>query len=98
MLKILRLSCVRSYCFQQNGVIKVKLTSTGSYPLNIKLNFFSILPAPIQPVWDRDDDRRQQNSSNQRSTAVVTAQSIAPPYGQRRGWVPRVHTDYGGNE
>jgi SNW domain-containing protein 1 len=58
--------------------------------------FCSLLPAPIQPVWDRDDERRQHNATHIRSTAVVTAQSIAPPYGQRRGWVPRVHTDYGG--
>ncbi|CAH0556648.1 unnamed protein product [Brassicogethes aeneus] len=54
----------------------------------------SILPAPVQPVWDRDDDRRQKAALS-KSTAVVSAQSIAPPYGQRRGWVPRVVTDYG---
>lgn len=54
----------------------------------------SILPAPIQPVWDRDDERKKKSLQNPQ-TAVVSAQSIAPPYGQRRGWVPRTHTDYG---
>ncbi|KAJ8917408.1 hypothetical protein NQ315_005454 [Exocentrus adspersus] len=52
------------------------------------------LPAPLHPVWDRDDERRKKAAS-MKSTALVTAQSIAPPYGQRRGWVPRNVTDYG---
>lgn len=54
----------------------------------------SILPAPIQPVWDRDDERRKKAASV-KTTALVSAQSIAPPYSQRRGWVPRNVTDYG---
>lgn len=55
----------------------------------------SILPAPVQAVWDRDDDRRQRALLNPITTALVSAQTIAPPYGQRRGWVPRNFTDYG---
>lgn len=54
----------------------------------------TILPAPIQPVWDRDDERRKKAAS-MKPTALVSAQSIAPPYSQRRGWVPRNVTDYG---
>ncbi|XP_018561309.1 puff-specific protein Bx42 [Anoplophora glabripennis] len=54
----------------------------------------TILPAPIQPVWDRDDERRKKAAS-MKTTALVSTQSIAPPYGQRRGWVPRNVTDYG---
>lgn len=53
-----------------------------------------ILPPPIQSVWDRDDERRQKALLNQ-PTALVSAQTIAPPYGQRRGWVPRNLTDFG---
>lgn len=56
---------------------------------------FSILPAPIHPVWDRDDERKQR-ASEKVSTSLVVAQAIAPPYGQRRGWVPRFVTDFGG--
>lgn len=59
------------------------------------MDLSSILPAPVQPVWDRDDDRRVKLASQKPSTALVSAQSIAPPYGQRRGWVPRNVTDYG---
>lgn len=55
----------------------------------------SILPAPIQTIWDRDDERRRKEFSLSSSNALVSAQSIAPPYGQRRGWVPRNVTDYG---
>ncbi|KAL3279917.1 hypothetical protein HHI36_017424 [Cryptolaemus montrouzieri] len=58
------------------------------------MNLASLLPAPVQPVWDRDDDRKQKLAQRS-STALVSAQSIAPPYGQRRGWVPRNVTDYG---
>ncbi|XP_044761881.1 puff-specific protein Bx42 [Coccinella septempunctata] len=58
------------------------------------MSLSSFLPAPIQPTWDRDDERRQREAEKP-STALVSAQSIAPPYGQRRGWVPRCVTDYG---
>lgn len=60
----------------------------------LKMELSSILPAPIQPVWDRDDERRRKAASHP-SNILVSAQSIAPPYGQRRGWVPRNVTDYG---
>nr|CAH7712916.1 unnamed protein product [Callosobruchus chinensis] len=56
----------------------------------------SILPAPVQPIWDRDDERRKMSQANPiNNAALVSAHSIAPPYGQRRGWVPRNVTDYG---
>lgn len=58
------------------------------------MSLSSLLPAPTQSVWDRDDDLRQK-AALKVSTALVVAQAIAPPYGQRRGWVPRKQTDYG---
>ncbi|KAK4880897.1 hypothetical protein RN001_004216 [Aquatica leii] len=54
----------------------------------------SILPVPTQSVFDRDDELRLKNL-NKTSNALVIAQTIAPPYGQRRGWVPRYLTDFG---
>ena len=57
------------------------------------MSLSSILPAPIQSVWDRDDERRLKDQD--RSTSIVVAQPIAPPYGQRRGWVPRKPSDFG---
>lgn len=45
-----------------------------------------LLPAPTQPVWDRDEDGRQWPPP---PSALVSTSPAAPPYGQRRGWVPR---------
>lgn len=58
------------------------------------MDLSSILPAPVQPIWDRDDERRKR-SALKPATALVSAHAIAPPYGQRRGWIPRNVTDYG---
>lgn len=57
------------------------------------MDLASILPPPSQVIWDRDDYRKSKEQKN--STSVVVAQAIAPPYGQRRGWVPRVQSDFG---
>lgn len=56
---------------------------------------FSILPAPSQLIWDRDDEKRELASAAAQKQLVL-AQPIAPPYGQRRGWIPRQPSDYGG--
>lgn len=60
-----------------------------------KVYFTSILPAPSQTTWDRDDERREQSLVSAAHRQLVLAQPIAPPYGQRRGWVPREPSDYG---
>ncbi|KRT81670.1 hypothetical protein AMK59_6058 [Oryctes borbonicus] len=57
------------------------------------MSLSSILPPPTQSIWDRDDDRRLKEQ--EKSTSIIVAQPIAPPYGQRRGWVPRKQSDYG---
>ena len=52
---------------------------------------FSFLPAPSLPVVDREEESYQS-----RSTAVInSASKIAPPYGHRKGWIPRVQEDFG---
>lgn len=53
---------------------------------------FSLLPAPTQQVWDRDDERK----SKRVGSALVVSQTSVPPYGQRKGWVPRAEEDFGG--
>ncbi|XP_044728156.1 puff-specific protein Bx42 [Chrysoperla carnea] len=58
------------------------------------MSLSSILPAPSQPVWDRDDERRKQKLVRD-STVLVIAQPVAPPYGERKGWIPRHPTDFG---
>ena len=54
----------------------------------------SFLPAPSAPTWDRDEERAKEKASRP-STAVVSATKTAPPYGQRKGWIPRVQDDFG---
>lgn len=57
------------------------------------MSLSSFLPAPTNSAWDREDERRAQQPSSSR--AVVSAKAAAPPYGQRRGWIPRTEADYG---
>lgn len=54
--------------------------------------YFSILPAPSQQIWDRDDELKAKRVGS----ALVHSQTSIPPYGQRKGWVPRVEADYAG--
>jgi len=53
----------------------------------------SLLPAPAEIYGDRDhiDKLKSRNSSKQ---LVVTGPS-APPYGARKGWIPRSIEDFG---
>lgn len=46
----------------------------------------------MQQVWDRDDERKGQRVGS----ALVVSQTSVPPYGQRKGWVPRSEEDFGG--
>ncbi|KAM3957198.1 LOW QUALITY PROTEIN: puff-specific protein Bx42-like [Aphomia sociella] len=55
------------------------------------LTLSSLLPAPTQQVWDRDDEFRAKRVGS----ALVVSQSSVPPYGQRKGWVPRSEEDFG---
>ncbi|XP_069677577.1 puff-specific protein Bx42 isoform X1 [Periplaneta americana] len=56
------------------------------------MSLTSLLPAPTQPVWDRDEERAKVSLP---SSSLVVASPTAPPYGQRRGWVPRSLEDFG---
>ncbi|XP_063835460.1 puff-specific protein Bx42 [Ostrinia nubilalis] len=51
----------------------------------------SLLPAPTQQVWDRDDELKAKRVGS----ALVVSQTSVPPYGQRKGWVPRAEEDFG---
>ncbi|RWS21228.1 SNW domain-containing protein 1-like protein, partial [Leptotrombidium deliense] len=52
----------------------------------LKLN----LPMPNHSVADRIDDR-----SNVSQHVKVSSKKKIPPYGQRKGWVPRNLDDFG---
>ncbi|KAL4707518.1 hypothetical protein ACJJTC_000270 [Scirpophaga incertulas] len=51
----------------------------------------SLLPAPSQQIWDRDDEVKAKRVGS----ALVVSQTSVPPYGQRKGWVPRTEEDFG---
>ncbi|XP_045584224.1 puff-specific protein Bx42 isoform X2 [Procambarus clarkii] len=56
-----------------------------------------ILPPVSAPVWDRESDerRRRHQQQQQQQQALVTASRAAPPYGHRKGWLPRSQEDFG---
>ena len=58
----------------------------------------SLLPAPSQNSWDRDEARAKQageGGGSSSSTSLVSASRTAPPYGKRKGWIPRTVDDFG---
>lgn len=59
------------------------------------MSLSSALPRPINTSYDPD------RSSNEKTLhgaptmgALVTAKVSAPPYGQRKGWIPRNEADF----
>ncbi|KAL3873501.1 hypothetical protein ACJMK2_036610 [Sinanodonta woodiana] len=57
----------------------------------IKLS--DILPAPTQRIFDRDEEEQDLNLQSQ--VVLVVSKRTAPPYGHRKGWVPRSQEDFG---
>lgn len=53
----------------------------------------SILPAPTQRIFDRDEEEKSIRAQMQ--VASVSSHRTAPPYGHRKGWVPRTQDDFG---
>lgn len=51
------------------------------------------LPAPINVNADPPPDNSLRGAPEM--GALVSARRAAPPYGQRKGWVPRTEADYG---
>lgn len=54
------------------------------------MSLSSLLPAPSNSVWDRESEKPVS-----RSTELIQVKSGGPPYGSRRGWIPRNESDYG---
>jgi len=59
------------------------------------LSLSSLLPAPSQQTWDRDEARAKQEDVASSSASLVLASRTAPPYGKRKGWIPRTVDDFG---
>ncbi|CAO1428392.1 unnamed protein product [Diamesa tonsa] len=56
------------------------------------MSLSSLLQAPQNHLWDKDDENSIVKVNFGALTKAVTS---APPYGQRRGFIPRTETDYG---
>ncbi|ALC49665.1 Bx42 [Drosophila busckii] len=59
------------------------------------MSLSSLLPTPVNAVWDREDERRLAAKGAPMIGALVSAKIAAPPYGQRKDWIPRTEADFG---
>ncbi|XP_016947947.1 puff-specific protein Bx42 [Drosophila biarmipes] len=59
------------------------------------MSLSSLLPTPTNAVWDREDERRLAARGAPKIGALVSAKIAAPPYGQRKDWIPRTDADFG---
>ena len=57
------------------------------------MSLSSLLPAPAQSRWDRDEERMKAVEVGE--SQVVAATRSAPPYMKRMGWIPRTVEDFG---
>ncbi|KAK2156818.1 hypothetical protein LSH36_204g03037 [Paralvinella palmiformis] len=57
------------------------------------MSLSSILPAPAIRSYDREDEELAKRTE----TAIlpVSSKRAAPPYGHRKGWIPRTQEDFG---
>ncbi len=79
------------------------MSAAGGFSLS------SLLPAPSQLSWDRDEEREKEarggdgdgdgdgESASKESDdrRLASVERTAPPYGNRKGFIPRVDADYG---
>lgn len=59
------------------------------------MSLSSTLPPPINVSYDPElyDERSMRGAPEM--GALVSAKVAAPPYGQRKGWIPRTEADFG---
>ncbi|KAH0513096.1 SNW domain-containing protein 1 [Microtus ochrogaster] len=55
----------------------------------------SFLPAPTQLSQDQLEAEGRARSSRLRQTSLVSSRREPPPYGYRKGWIPRLFEDFG---
>lgn len=59
------------------------------------MSLSSALPPPINISYDPETDRDRALRGAPEMGALVSAKVAAPPYTQRKGWIPRTEADYG---
>ncbi|CAO2587045.1 SNW domain-containing protein 1 [Lemmus lemmus] len=55
----------------------------------------SFLPAPTQLSQDQLEAEERARSQRSRQTSLVSSRREPPPYGYRKGWIPRLLEDFG---
>uniref|UniRef100_A0A8C3DCS7 SNW domain-containing protein 1 n=2 Tax=Corvus TaxID=30420 RepID=A0A8C3DCS7_CORMO len=61
----------------------------------VKMALTSFLPAPTQLSQDQLELEERARAQRSRQTALVSSRREPPPYGYRKGWIPRVLEDFG---
>lgn len=56
---------------------------------------YSFLPAPTQLSQDQLEAEEKARSQRSRQTSLVSSRREPPPYGYRKGWIPRLLEDFG---
>lgn len=60
------------------------------------MSLSSALPPPINITYDPETEHeRAYMRGAPEMGALVSAKVAAPPYGQRKGWIPRTEADFG---
>lgn len=59
------------------------------------MSLSSALPAPVNMTFDAERERGGPLRGAPEMGALVSAKVAAPPYGQRKGWIPRSEADFG---
>lgn len=59
------------------------------------MSLSSALPAPVNLTYDPEPFNDISMRGAPEMGALVSAKVAAPPYGQRKGWIPRVEADFG---
>ncbi|XP_072285187.1 SNW domain-containing protein 1 [Pyxicephalus adspersus] len=59
------------------------------------MSLTSYLPTPTQLTQDQLEAEEKSKAQKSRQTALVASRREPPPYGHRKGWVPRTLEDFG---
>lgn len=59
------------------------------------MSLSSALPAPVNLTFEPETERGGPLRGAPEMGALVSAKIAAPPYGQRKGWIPRTEADFG---
>uniref|UniRef100_A0A3Q2HE76 SNW domain-containing protein 1 n=2 Tax=Laurasiatheria TaxID=314145 RepID=A0A3Q2HE76_HORSE len=80
------LDCPNSLLWQAACLLIILVTGSSNR---------SFLPAPTQLSQDQLEAEEKARSQRSRQTSLVSSRREPPPYGYRKGWIPRLLEDFG---